>query len=288
MPRTIHRLSAVQVRQLLDDSTAEGRYADGNGLYLQIDNSGGKSWIFIWRRGGRRRVMGLGPARTVTLADARKLAKEADAMVRKGDDPIVERKRQIVGALTFGQAAQKCFAEVEAGWRSHDHRIVWQRSLTAHAKSLLSKPVCEVTTDDVAKVLRPLWLTKYETAIRLRGRIERILDWAKANDHREGENPAVWKGNLKHRLPTQPRKLQRTKHHPALPYDEIPAFMAKLRATEGVGARVLEFLILPAARSKEALSAQWTEINFEQALWTLPGERMKAGILMSCRCASAL
>lgn len=175
--RSTHKLTAIKVKQL----TKPSRYADGDGLYLQIDNSGGRSWIFIFRRGGRRRIIGLGSARAVSLAEARDRAKEAASVVRKGEDPILNRKKQVAGSTTFEQAANKCFDQIEAGWRSNDHRIVWRRSFDLYAKSLLNKSIGEITTDDIDKVLRPLWLSKPETAIRLRGRLERVLDWARAN-----------------------------------------------------------------------------------------------------------
>jgi integrase len=273
MPRAIHRLTALQVRDLLE-TTKRARYADGGGLYLQIDDSGGKSWIFVWRKSGRRRITGLGSARTVTLKEARTAAAEQAALVRQGKDPIDERKKRNAKAMTFGEASEQCFTNIEKGWRSRGHRVLWQRSLSTHAKPLLTKPVNQITVGDIDRVLRPLWITKTETAQRLRARIARILDHS---GELTGENPASLKAVMR-RLPPLKRKVERVRHHPALPYDEMPTFMAKLRAIEGVPARVLEFLILTAARSTEALGVQWPEIDFEHQLWTVPKERMKAGV----------
>jgi hypothetical protein len=205
--RPSKRLNARQVEQL----RTPGRHNDGDGLYLKIDGTGGKSWIFMWKRQGRRRCMGLGSARTISLAKARELAKKAAEAVNEGRDPIAERKKDRAKAITFSEAAVKCHADIGAGWRSDRHRAHWLPMLTNHAKQLSNKMVSEITAEHVAQVLKPLWLKQPDLALRLRERIEKVLDWAKAKEYREGENPAAWKGNLKFRMPPLPPKRSRVK-----------------------------------------------------------------------------
>jgi len=231
----------------------------------------------MWKRQGRRRCMGLGSACTISLAKARELANKVAEAVNEGRDPIAERKKDRAKAITFSEAAVKCHADIGPGWRSDRHRAHWLPMLTNHAKQLSNKMVSEITAEHVAQVLKPLWLKQPDLALRLRERIEKVLDWAKAKEYREGENPAAWKGNLKFRMPPLPPKRSRVKHMAALPYDEMPAFMAQLRALDDSlhRARALEFTILTVARSGETLGATWDEIDFTERLWAVPAQRMK-------------
>lgn len=272
--KEIHKLTAAEVR----NKNKPGRYGDGAGLYLEIAEGGGKSWIWMWKRGGRRRCMGLGSASVITLVKARELAKAAAEAVAEGRDPIIERRRARASAVTFAEAAEQCRADIGAKWKAEKYRQNWLSSLTAHASDLANLMVGEITTDHIEyQVMRPLWSEHPDLALRLRERIEQILDWAKARGYRDGENPARWKGNLKYRMGALPAKRERVEHMAALPYDEIPAFMSKLRAIDDSlhRARALEFTILTAARSGETFWAIWDEIDFAEKLWIIPKERMK-------------
>src|SRR6516165_5761999 len=272
--KKINQLTAAFVK-----TAKPGRYGDGVGLYLEVAKGGGKSWVFMWKRNGRRRAMGLGSAlRGISLVKARELAKVAAEAVAEGRDPIEDRRKRKTNAITFGQAASQCHDDIKRGWRSPRHSAQWLASLNIHTKRLAKVLVADITVHDVVGILRPLWDRQPDLALRLRERIEKVLDWAKANDYRDGENPALWKGNLKLRLPTLPKN--RKQHMAALPYGEMPAFMAKLRATDDNlhRARALEFTILTAARSGETFWATWDEIDFNNRLWTIPAERMKAGV----------
>jgi integrase len=216
----------------------------------------------------------------VPLAKARALAEEARREVRNGIDPIaaravVEEAKDESPILTFGAFADTLVDEIEGGFRNAKHRYQWRRTLEVYAASIRDKPIDQITTDDVLACLRPIWLTKQETAARLRGRIERVLDAAKARGLRDGENPARWRGHLSNLLPRR-QKLQRG-HHAAMPFDEVPAFVARLREREAVSALALEFTILTAARTGEVFGATWGEIDLEARLWTVPAARTKAG-----------
>jgi integrase len=268
----INKLSAARVKR----EARPGRHSDGAGLYLEVTDSGGKSWLYMWKRAGKRRVMGLGSATTIALEEARRLAREAAKIVNRGDDPIAERKKKKARAITFAEAAKQCCADTGTKW-VEKYRQNWLSSLNLHAKSLAGKTVGEITTDNVERVMRPLWAERPDLALRLRERIKTILDWSKSKDFREGDNPAEWAGRVKHRMGKLEPKSERVEHMAALPYSEIPAFMAKLRATDDSlhRARALEFTILTAARSGEVFWATWDEINFDKKLWTIPKERMK-------------
>jgi integrase len=197
--------------------------------------------------------------------------------VNAGRDPIADRQKARHRAIAFAAAAEQCRADIGAKWKAERYRQNWLSSLAIHAKRLANKTVSEITTDHVEQVMRPLWSEQPDLALRLRERIEQILDWAKAKEYRDGENPARWKGNLKYRMGALPPKRERVEHMAALPYDEIPAFMAKLRAIDDSlhRARALEFTILTAAQSGETFWATWDEINFAERLWIIPKERMK-------------
>lgn len=275
MARTLNRLKAKQVENL-----GPGRHADGGGLYLDRDDAGRSRWVFMWTRGGKRREMGLGPAHKdgVSLADARVAASEAREALSKGKDPIEARdaaKRGPAIVPTFGETADAFLASLSPQWRNEKHQAQWAMTLKVYAKPLRGLPVDRIDTEAVLSVLQPLWTAKPETASRLRGRIERVLDAARAKGHRAGENPARWRGHLDHLLPKR-QKLSRG-HHAALPYSDLPSFVAQLREREAVAALALEFAILTAARSGEVRGARWSEIDLAAKTWTVPAGRMKAG-----------
>ena len=282
MASQIGRLKALTVTRAKE----KGLYADGAGLYLQIAAAGSKSWIFRYRMNGRKtpRDMGLGPVHTVTLAEARDKAREARKLILEGVDPI-EAKRarkqaralEAASAMVFKDCAKKYIAAHKAGWRNAKHANQWTSTLETYAYPVFgSLPVASIDTALVTKVLEPIWNNKTQTASRVRGRIEAILDWATARGFRVGENPARWRGHLDKLLPAR-SKVQKVKHHKALSYTEIGAFMKKLREQEGVAVRALEWLILTASRTSETIGATWDEIDFEAKIWTIPAERIKGG-----------
>jgi integrase len=271
--RTINRLSARCV------STVKkvGLHADGGGLYLRVDKSGSKRWAFIFRWRGKRTEMGWGSVLTVSLVDARERAKEARQAILDGDNPIEKRRREgsARGLPTFGAAADKLIEDLSPQWKNAVHRAQWKTSLEVDAAALRPLPVASISTEDVLGILQPIWKTKPETASRVRGRIERVLDAAKAKGLRIGENPARWKGHLALLLP---QRLRLTRgHHAAMPFDEVPDLIARLRGAEGVGASALEFTILTAARTGETIGAMPTEFDLEEAIWIVPGPRTKTG-----------
>jgi integrase len=266
----INRLTARKIYTL----TKPGLHADGGGLYLRVDDSGAKRWTFLYRQDGRRKEMGLGSILAVALAGARKAAQEARECVQAGLDPVVERRhrRASQNARTFGEAADALIGSLSPTWKSEAHRQQWKTTLQVDAVALRDKPVASITTNDVLEVLKPIWQTKAETASRLRGRIERVLDAAKVEGHREGENPARWRGHLAHLLPK--RSYLTRGHHSAMPFDETPGFMAELRDRDEVTARALEFTILTAVRTSEALGARTAEFDRVGRVWIIPRERM--------------
>ncbi|SED77247.1 Integrase [Rhizobiales bacterium GAS188] len=293
MARPTNRLTARTVETL----KKPGKHADGQGLYLIIDQALARRWGFIFRSGGRSRFMGLGKAADVTLAEARDLAHEARRAVQAGRDPIEDRKAAREAkkieqdrAITFGVFADELLKTLAPGFRSDKHRSQWQLTLTRYAAPLRSKTLDSITTEDVLKLLTPMWSTKPQTATRVRGRIERVLDAAKAKKLRSGDNPAAWRGNLKELLP-KAKKLSRG-HHPAMAYDKIDEngnyvaeivavseFVGMLRDLGTVPALMLEFLILTVGRCGEVLGAIWDEIDLNAKVWTVPAARMKAGKL---------
>jgi integrase len=280
MTQKIHRLSSVKVA----NSKRAGMYADGSGLYLQVSDNGSRSWIFRFKANGRTRDMGLGSLATVSLAEARELAAECRRLRLSRMDPIESRKAERVKAqlsaarsMTFDQCRDALIDAHKSAWRNAKHKAQWTSSLETYVTPVFgSLPIQSVDVGLVMKVLEPIWSTKPETASRVRGRIERVLDWAKVRGFRESENPARWRGHLDALLPAR-RKVRKVRHHPALPYQEIGAFMAGLRVREGVAARALEFTILTAARTNEVLGACWDEIDLQSKVWVVPVDRMKAG-----------
>jgi integrase len=261
-----------------------GYYGDGGGLYLRVTATGTKGWIFRYQIAGRRRDMGLGAVDLVSLAEARRKAIEARKLIADGQDPLDAKIAESTAAaveaakaITFKAAAEAYIASHQAAWRNPKHAAQWAATLTTYVYPVFGElPVSAADTELVMRVLQPIWSTKSETASRVRGRIESILDWAKVRGYRDGENPARWKGHLQALLPAK-AKVAKVEHHAALPYTDMPAFMAALRVTDGMAARALRFAILTAARTGEALGATWAEINLTARLWTVPAERMKAG-----------
>jgi len=279
MARALNKLSAMKVGKL----KRQGRHADGGGLYLQVGPTGGKSWLFRFTLAGKSREMGLGALDVITIPEAREKALEARRCLAAGKDPIDERDaekaRQKLAqskGLTFAQCATAYIESHKAGWRNEKHAAQWTATIETYAGPVFGAlPVAEVDLTLVSRVLDPIWRTKTETASRLRGRIESILDWAKVQGYREGENPARWKGNLDKVLPAR-SKVRKVVHHPALPYDDLAEFMKELRQREGLSALALEFTILTAARTSETLKIKWTELDLNAGLWIVPAARMKA------------
>jgi integrase len=265
----------------------EGMHSDGNGLYLRVQASGAKAWIFRFQLNGKRREMGIGVLADKSLTDARGEAAMLSAVVRTGVDPIEDRKQRAAqeaadkkqskaDATTFRQVATEYIASHTAEWKNAKHAAQWTSTLETYAGPVIgNKPVGDVSTEDILKILTPIWTTKTETATRLRARIELVLSYAKAMKLRQGENPALWRGHLDAML-AKPTKLKNVRHHPALPYARTAEFMARLRAATGSGARALEFAIVTAARSGEVRLATWSEIDLDAKLWSIPAERMKA------------
>jgi len=289
MPRRAKGLTAAFVEK----GTKPGRYGDGAGLYLLVRSREAKFWLFRYTRGGRMREMGLGPAvgrAAVLLAGARMTARELHAAVRDGRDPLAEREAAKAkaeadaaiaeaGAMTFREVAGMFIAAHEAGWRNDKHRQQWNNTLRDYVLPALGAlPVAAVDTGAVVKIIQPMWRDKTETASRVRGRIESILDYAAARGWRDRNtlNPATWRGHLDKLLPKR-SKVARVQHHNALPWREAGAFMQRLRQNGSAGAQCLQFAILTAARSGEARGARWSEVDLAHALWTIPAERMKAG-----------
>jgi integrase len=272
MARPRYKLSDKFIRSA---NLNAGRFSDGGGLYLKVTPTGTKFWIFMWSRDDRRREMGFGAYPSIGLATAREFAEEFRKQVAVGLDPIVEKRKE--AEPTFGECADKYLETIDSEFRNDKHRAQWKMTLTVYCEKIRKRKVSKIGTDDVLQVLTPIWQEKRETASRLRGRIERVLDYAKVKGWRTGENPALWRGHLKGALPSEKKTLTRG-HHAAMEYIDLPAFLPRVRSAEAMAARALEFLILTAARSGEVLGAQWDEFDLEGALWTVPAARMKAGV----------
>lgn len=282
MPKLAKELGALAVGRL----TIPGLHFVGGvpGLALQITPNGARSWTLRATIGGKRRDMGLGNFPSVTLARARELARDARELIRQGVDPIERAqaaqsalRASMVAALTFKECADAYITAHAATWKSDKHRQQWRNTLTQHAYPVMGELlVRDVKLPQVLAVLEPLWLTTNETAVRLRGRMELVLDWAAARGLRDGLNPARWRGHLD-KLLAKPSKVNQREHHAALPVCAVGAFMRQLRAAEGTGAQALEFVILTAARSGEVRGATWAEIDRDAKTWTVPAARMKAG-----------
>ena len=275
------KLSALGVAKL----KTPGMYGDGGGLWLQVTGKGGKSWIFRFTLNGKSREMGLGAANTFSLAEARDKALACRKQCAEGIDPIEARNArrdaariEAAKAITFRQCATAYIEAHKAGWRNAKHAAQWTATLETYAYPAFGDlPVQSVDTGLVMRAVEPIWATKPETATRVRGRIESILDWAATRGFRRGENPARWKGHLANLLPKRSR-VKKVEHHAALPFAEVPAFMRALGEQPGVAAKALAFTILTAARTGETIGARWSEIDLDAGVWTVPAERMKAGV----------
>lgn len=268
MAREINKLTARAVASLDEP----GMHGDGAGLYLKIDQTLSKRWVLVCFINKKRREMGLGSALAVDLKAARTAAAAARKMVADGLDPIQERKTADRAADTFGDVAVRAIARLEDGWRSTKTAGQWLSSLKMHAANLWKLPIGDVGTAQVVEALQPIWQALPETATRVRARIEHVLDFARVEGLRAGENPARWKGHMQLLLGPQARKKG---HHAAMPYEDVPAFVQRLRLRRANAARALEFLILGATRTTETRLARWPEIHDD--LWVIPGERMKSG-----------
>ncbi|MER9277628.1 integrase arm-type DNA-binding domain-containing protein [Mesorhizobium sp. M0522] len=289
MARSINKLSAVEVAK----KSKPGTYGDGNGLYLQVAKSTAKdaqegnvtkSWLFRFMLAGKARYMGLGDVNTFSLQEARKRAREARQKVADGIDPIEERKEKKsthradeAKRITFKQASERYIASQKAGWKNAKHADQWKNTLEKYAWPFIGDlPVAKVETAHIHQILDPIWKTRTETASRVRGRVESVLDWATVRGFRpKGDNPARWRGHLDKTLPAR-AKVAKVQHHAAMPYDELPAFMTRLRSMDSISARALEFTVLTAVRTGEAIGATEDEFDFQKKLWTIPAERMKA------------
>ncbi|MBF4014840.1 integrase arm-type DNA-binding domain-containing protein [Burkholderia pseudomallei] len=281
MPKIAKELGALAVSRLSRPGThAVGRVA---GLALQITPSGARSWVLRIMVGGRRREIGLGAYPGVSLKDAQEKAQAMRDKIAAGVDPVLERKEaashlraEQATEITFEEAARRFIRAKSPEWSNLKHAEQWESSLREYAHPVIGRlHVRHVTRPHIVEILEPIWTTKTETASRVRGRIESVLDWARVKGLRdEGVNPAAWRGNLDKVL-SAPKKTKRVRHHPALPIEQMGAFMVTLRAAEGISARCLEFAILTAARSGEARGARWPEIDLQKAVWSVPAERMK-------------
>jgi integrase len=278
----LHKLTAAQVR----DAKPGDKLSDGGGLRLDVDKNGNRSWTFRYTSPvtGRERYMGLGPAQDVSLAKARQAAASARELRQQGKDPIDQKREERatkrlarMRGVTFRQCAERLVDAHTGAWKNEKHRQQWRSTLATYVYPVIGDlPVQDIDTGLVLRVLEPIWSEKPETASRIRGRIDNILDWATVAGYRRGENPAVWRGRLAHLLPSK-RKVRAVVHHAALPYSELAAFMAALAADTSDAARLLRFMVLTAARYSEAARAEWSEIDLTEQVWNVPAGRMKAG-----------
>ena len=269
MVTSLNRLTPKTVSAI----SQPGRHADGGNLYLLVSSTGAKSWVFMYRLNGKQRELGLGSTRAVPLATARRQAAAYREALAAGTDPKSLRAER--EAPTFGEAAREVIESFKPTWKNAKHALQWENTIAQYCAPLLKLRIDEVDVADILKVLKPIWQRIPETASRVRMRLEKILDYARAKGWRTGENPARWRGHLDHILP--PRKRLTRGHHKAMPHKDVPAFVKQLQGLGSVSAMALEFCILTAARSGEALGAKWPEIDLNGGVWTIPADRMKAG-----------
>lgn len=277
MAKVVNRLTDLKAKK-----AAPGLHPDGDGLYLQVRGKNARSWLYRYMLAGRAREMGLGAYPATSLEDARKERDRNKRLRQGGLDPIEARERDRAAAklqdaksLTFSEAVVAFIKDKSHGWKNEKHRQQWSNTLETYAEPTLGGlSVQAIDTGLVKAVLDPIWTTKTETASRLRGRIEAVLDWCKALGYREGDNPARWRGNLKDLLAGR-SDIADVEHHPSLPYQQMPAFMQLLRAQESTAARALEWVILTNTRSNETLKALPEEIAETEKAWTIPKVRMK-------------
>lgn len=287
MARKTHKLTDLTIRKL----AKKGLHGDGGNLFLRITETGTKGWVFRYKRGrrddGAKKVydLGMGGYPDLSLTGARAKAAEFRGMLAVGVNPAEVRRNEHAPAgapeakrvVNFTEATKRFIAAREAGWRNEKHRQQWRNTLEQYAFPFIGDmDVAAIGINDVLRVLEPIWTEKPETASRVRGRIESILDWSTVRHLRQGDNPAVWRGRLSHLLPAR-NKTRTVRHHPALPWRDMPAFMAELRANECSSSRAMQFTILTCARTVEAVEAEWKEIDREVGVWTVPKDRMKAG-----------
>lgn len=290
MARTIGKLTALKVAR----QTAPGMFSDGGGLYLRVSREGAKSWSFRYMLNGKAREMGLGALHAVSLADARKRAAEARGLLVDGKDPIDSRdaakasqRIQASRIKSFKQCAENYIEAHKFGWRNKKHIAQWTSSLEEYAFTILGDtPVHDVDDAMIMKIfeqVRPtfpagknFWTARPETASRLRGRIEKILDWATVRKLRSGDNPARWRGHLESQFPAR-SKVSKVKHRPALPYAEVGQFVKTLKDEDGIASLALQFTILTASRTAETIGARWTEFDLKKGVWVVPADRIKAG-----------
>lgn len=288
MPKVAKELSALAVKNIKYPAGSKLKSYKApvggvSGLWIQVMPSGHKSWLLITVVGDKRRSIGLGAYPEISLQDARNRAREMKEQIRQGFDPILERraaKAALIAkqnsSLTFRDAVERYLPIKLAELSNDKHRKQWRSTLDAYAIPAIGDTfVADITMQDVLKILEPIWLEKTETAKRLRGRLEDVLNWATVHGYRQGENPARWLNNLKEVLP-QPNKVRNVKHHPALPYDQIGAFVAALKKQQGAAAKAMQFVILTACRTSEAIGATWDEFDLDKKVWTIPAERIKA------------
>ncbi|HEY2883917.1 MAG TPA: integrase arm-type DNA-binding domain-containing protein [Rhizomicrobium sp.] len=281
MGRAIEKLSALAVSRR---SAKAGLHHDGGGLGLRVSPSRACSWVYRYMLRGNAREMGLGSYPEISLSDARALATEARRQKALGNDPIAVRdairtheRIEAARSVTFRDCAKSYIGSRKAGWKNAKHGAQWSATLETYAMPVIGDmPVQAVDVSLVHKILEPIWNEKTETASRVRGRVEAILDWATVRGFRKGDNPARWKGHLENLFPKR-SKVQAVEHHSALPYSEIGAFMGRLKTQDGASSTALKLTILTAARTGEIVGARWKEIDFNKAIWTVPGSRMKTG-----------
>ncbi|EGV19034.1 tyrosine-type recombinase/integrase [Thiocapsa marina] len=254
-----------------------GRHSDGEGLILAVSKTGSRSWYLRYQLNGKRRDMALGNMADVSLAAAREKAAAARALVRAGIDPLDHLMMEEKTVPTFTSAAAQYIRSHRHGWKNRKHQRQWCATMKTYARPIIgSKPVDSIGTEDILAVLSPIWTRKTETAKRVQGRMENILDWCAARKYRDASNPARWRGHLDHLLP-KPTKVSKVQHHPAMPWPALPSFMMELSSNPSISSSALRFAILTACRTGEVLGAQWSEVDIESAVWTVPADRMKAG-----------
>jgi integrase len=276
-----HKLTPEKVTRL---ARTAGSYGDGGGLYLYVSSKSAASWVYAYMLRGKSREMGLGPFPEISLHEARAKAEEQRKIKATGQDPLEARESaraserlSAARAVTFRQCAEAYIASHKAVWKNSKHAKQWSATLETYAMPVIGNlPVGAVDRTLLIKILEPIWRDKNETASRLRGRIEAVLDYATARDHRSGDNPARWKGSLEQLFPKR-SKAHRVKHHSALPYLELPGFMADLKDEEGTGALALQFTILTGVRTGETIGANWKEVDLDESVWIIPTERTKTG-----------
>lgn len=272
------KLTSKAVQKLAKEGK-KGMTGDGQGLYLQITAGGSVSWIYRFKLQGKQRYMGLGSFPETSLAEARERATDNRKLVKSGIDPIevgLEQDHADEATPSFTSCAARYIMSHRRSWRNAKHARQWVSTLKAYARPVIgSKPVDEVATQDVLKILSPIWTSKTETAKRVQGRIENVLDYAAAHNYRDPVNPARWRGHLD-KLLAKPSRVKKVAHHPAMPYEEVAAFMAELQGYTSISSKGLQFLILTATRTSEVLRSEWSEVDLDNETWTIPPDRMKA------------